>query len=106
LPLCATQKESEKPGPVSDVPIAPERNPHRTRTNLTVSERYLIVAKREIQASDKRDFVVYHIFHAAAGPAALVETGETTRAFNRSVDRFLRDLVQDYFFNPAGLFGR
>jgi hypothetical protein len=82
--------------------IAPERNPHRTRTDLAVSEGYLIVAKCEIQTSDKHDFFVYHIFHIAAGPAALVETGEAAAALSRFVDYFLRYVVRHRFFNPTG----
>ena len=82
--------------------IAPERNAHWTRTDLTVSERYLIVAKRKIQAADKHDFFVYFIFHAAAGTAAsFVETREATAALNRSVDRFLSYVARHDFFPSA-----
>ena len=82
--------------------IVPERKPHRTRTDLAVSEGYLIVAKCGIQTSDKHDFLVYHIFHIAAGLAALVETGEAAAALSRFVDYLLRYVVCHRFLNPAG----
>jgi hypothetical protein len=63
-------KEIQKTRTTSDVLIVPERNPHRTRTDLAVSERYLIVAKCGVQAPDKHDFFIYHIFHITARPAA------------------------------------
>ncbi len=82
--------------------IAPERKPHRARTDLAVSEGYLVVAKCEIQTSDKHDFFVYHIFHIAARPAALVETGEAAAALSRFIDYFLSYVARHRFFNPAG----
>jgi hypothetical protein len=82
--------------------IAPECEPHRTRTDLAVSERYLIVAKCGIQASDKHDFFAYHIFHIAAGLAALVEASEATSALSRFVDYLLRYFARHRFFNSAG----
>ena len=82
--------------------IAPERKPHRTRTDLAVSEGYLIVAKCEIQTSDKHDFFVDHIFYIAARLAALVETGEAASALSRFVDYFLRYFVRHRFSNSAG----
>jgi hypothetical protein len=82
--------------------ITPERNPHGTRTNLAVSERYLIVAEGEVQASDKHDFFVDHIFHVATGAAVLVETREASAAPSRSVNRFLRYIAFHRFINSAG----
>jgi hypothetical protein len=81
----------------SDVLIIPERKPHRTRTDLAVSERYLIVAKCGIQTSDKHDFFVYHIFHIAAGPAALVETGKAAAALSGFLHYFLRYVARHFF---------
>lgn len=81
--------------------IAPERKPHRTRTDLAVSKGYLIVAKRGIQASDKHDFFVYHILHIAAGPAVFVQTGKAAAALSRFVDYFLRYVVHHRFVNSA-----
>ena len=80
----------------------PKRDPHRTRTDLAVAEGYLIVAEGEIQTSDKHHFFVYHIFHIAAWPAALVETGEGAAALSRFVDYFLRYLVCHRLFNTTG----
>jgi hypothetical protein len=90
----------------SDVLIAPERNSHRTRTDLAVSEGYLIVAKFEIETSDKHDFFVYHIFHLAAGPAARVETGEAAVALSCFVDYFLRYVARHRFLIQWVSYGR
>jgi hypothetical protein len=87
---------------VSNILIVPERNPHRTRTDLAVSEGHLIVAKYAIQTSNKHDLFVYHIFHITAGLAALVETGEAAAALGRFVKYCLRYLVRHRFFNSTG----
>jgi hypothetical protein len=81
--------------------IAPERKPHRTRTDLAVSKGYLIVAKRGIQASDKHDFFVYYIFHIAAGPPALVEAGKAAAALSRFIYYFLRYVARHCFFHST-----
>jgi hypothetical protein len=70
--------------------IVPERNSHRTRTNLAVAEGYLIVAKAGIQTPDKHNSFVHYIFHIAARAAAPVETGKGATALGCSVDYFLR----------------
>ena len=95
-------KRCERNRTASDVAVAPERDPYRTRTDLTVSERYLIVAEGEVQAPDKHDFFVDHIFHVAAGPAALVETRKASAALSRSVNRFLRYIAFHRFLNLVG----
>ncbi len=82
--------------------IAPECKPHRTRTDLAFAKGYLIVAKRGIQASDKHDFFVYYIFHVAAGPCALVETGKAAAALGRFVDYFLRYVARHCFIDSTG----
>jgi hypothetical protein len=73
--------------------LVPEGNPHRTGTNVTVSEKNLIITILNSQASDEHDVSVYGIFHIATRPAALIETGEATLALNSFVDCLLRDLM-------------
>jgi hypothetical protein len=88
--------------------IAPECKPHRTRTDLAVSKGYLIVAKRGIQASDKHDFFVYHIFYIAAGLAVFVETGKAAGALSGFIYYFLRYVPGHCFLQivPPGLKAR
>jgi hypothetical protein len=84
------------------LPIVPERNPHRARTDLAVCEGDLIIAEGNIQTAHKHDSFVYHIFHVAAGPAMLVKTGEAPAAPSRFVDYFLSYGLRHRLFNPAG----
>jgi lipid-binding SYLF domain-containing protein len=85
--------------------IVPQRNPHRTRADLAVPERYLIVAKSGVHTSDKHNSRVHHIFHIAAGPAAVVEAPKGAAALSCLINYFLRHMTGHCSFSISmGLF--